>query len=229
MASPSAVPSTIKALSSTTFVAEVNAPVLAVMVPLLIRALKERSTDTTRMTCIVIANLVKLVRDPKIAATYLGVLVPGVDNIAEGAAFPEIRAFAKTAQETLKAAGASADSKPPPARDIPAATLAALAIILPNLAITNLPKPPIQALPLVKSMPNEPIAATILEYAAGIAADMSEERLFDSDVWENRSLGPYLRWVLPDGKAAVKDVSAATLASFIEDDKVRLAVLCLPL
>lgn len=91
MAAPGAVPSTIKALSSTTFVAEVNAPVLAVMVPLLIRALKERSTETTRMTCIIIANLVKLVRDPKIAATYLGVLVPAVDNIASGHAFPEVR------------------------------------------------------------------------------------------------------------------------------------------
>lgn len=90
MASPTAVPSTIKALSSTTFVSEVTAPVLAVLVPLLIRALKERSTDTTRMTCIVISNLVKLVRDPKVAATYLSVLVPGVTNIAEGAAFPEV-------------------------------------------------------------------------------------------------------------------------------------------
>lgn len=91
MASPSAVPATIKALSSTTFVSEVNAPVLAVMVPLLVRALKERSTDTTRMTCIVVANLVKLVRDPDVAATYLGVLVPGVTNVATGAAFPEVR------------------------------------------------------------------------------------------------------------------------------------------
>ena len=90
MASPSAVPATIKALSSTTFVSEVNAPVLAVMVPLLVRALKERSTDTTRMTCIVVANLVKLVRDPDVAATYLGVLVPGVTNVATGAAFPEV-------------------------------------------------------------------------------------------------------------------------------------------
>lgn len=71
-------------------------------------------------------------------------------------------------------------------------------------------------------MPNEPITATILEYAAGIAADMSEERLFDTEAWETRALGPYLRWVLPDGKAAVKDVSAAVLASFIEDDKVRI-------
>jgi elongation factor 3 len=91
MASPTAVSSTIKALSSTTFVSEVTAPVLAVMVPLLMRALKERSTDTTRMTCVVVANLVKLVRDPVVAATYLSVLVPGVDNIASSHAFPEVR------------------------------------------------------------------------------------------------------------------------------------------
>jgi hypothetical protein len=37
-------------------------------------------------------NLVKLVRDPVVAATYLGPLVVGVDKIAKGAAFPEVRA-----------------------------------------------------------------------------------------------------------------------------------------
>ncbi len=33
----------------------------------------------------------QLVRDPVVAGTYLGPLVVGVDKIAKGAAFPEVR------------------------------------------------------------------------------------------------------------------------------------------
>jgi hypothetical protein len=118
MASPQAVAGTIKGLSSTTFVAEVTGPTLAVLVPLLTRALKERSTDTQRMTCVVVGNLVKLVRDPTVAARYLSPLVGGVQHLAQGAAFPEIRAFAQTALDILLAAGASASATPLPERDI---------------------------------------------------------------------------------------------------------------
>ena len=38
----------------------------------------------------VIDNLVKLVRDPNVAARYLNPLVEGVSKIAKGAAFPEV-------------------------------------------------------------------------------------------------------------------------------------------
>lgn len=90
MANPDSVPACIKALSSTTFVAEVTAPALAILVPLLLRALNDRSMEVQRRTVVVIDNLVKLVRDPKVAAAYLSTLVEGVDKIAKGAAFPEV-------------------------------------------------------------------------------------------------------------------------------------------
>lgn len=80
-------------MSNTTFVAEVTAPALAVLVPLLSRALNDRSMDTQRRTVVVIENLVKLVRDQNVAATYLSQLVEGVDKIAKGAAFPEVSLF----------------------------------------------------------------------------------------------------------------------------------------
>ncbi|KAK4684458.1 hypothetical protein P7C73_g5719, partial [Tremellales sp. Uapishka_1] len=133
MASPAAVPGTIKGLSSTTFVAEVTAPTLAVLVPLLGRALKERSTDTQRMTCIVIGNLVKLVREPDVAARYLSPLVAGVEQLATGAAFPEIRAFAQTALDILLAAGASTTATPPALRDITLSVTEALTVMVPHL------------------------------------------------------------------------------------------------
>ena len=90
MSNPDTVPQCIKSLSNTTFVAEVTAPALAVLVPLLIRALNDRSMEVQRRTVVVIDNLVKLVRDPNVAATYLSPLVDGVEKIAKGAAFPEV-------------------------------------------------------------------------------------------------------------------------------------------
>jgi elongation factor 3 len=91
MSNPDSVPACIKALSSTTFVAEVTSPALAVLVPLLLRALNDRSMEVQRRTVVVVDNLVKLVRNPTVAATYLSPLVDGVQKIATGAAFPEVR------------------------------------------------------------------------------------------------------------------------------------------
>ena len=90
MVDPDQVPACIKAMSNTTFVAEVKAPALAVLVPLLLRSLNDRSMEVQRRTVVVIDNLVKLVRDPAIAATYLSPLVEGVQKVATGAAFPEV-------------------------------------------------------------------------------------------------------------------------------------------
>jgi len=90
MSEPGAVAACIKALSSTTFVAEVTAPALAVLVPLLLRALNDRSMEVQRRTVVVVDNLVKLVRDPVVAATYLSPLVDGVEKVATGASFPEV-------------------------------------------------------------------------------------------------------------------------------------------
>ncbi|KAG9125239.1 hypothetical protein FRC07_008439 [Ceratobasidium sp. 392] len=111
MASPANVPATIKAMSNTTFVAEVTAPSLAVLVPLLARALNDRSPETLRRASIVTTNIVKLVRDPAVAAQYLGPLSDAVNKVATGAAFPEIRAFAKEAAKVLKAAGGDAGTE----------------------------------------------------------------------------------------------------------------------
>lgn len=229
MASPNAVPGTIKGLSSTTFVAEVNAPTLAVLVPLLTRALKERSTDTQRMTCIVIGNLVKLVRDPTVAARYLSTLVAGVQQIAEGAAFPEIRAFAQTALEILLGAGASVDATPLPERDIPLAVTEALTIMAAHLDLEGLPSHP--SLPLTASLPNSPVVAHALEYQANVVADLVELRRWDADVWETKGLGSFMKLLgQPDAAVAIRktfmDIDKAKYAPAEEDDGSEGPLLC---
>ncbi|KAI9353994.1 P-loop containing nucleoside triphosphate hydrolase protein [Pilaira anomala] len=105
MGNPTRVPETIEKLAQTTFVAEVNGPTLAIMVPLLTRALNERSTTVLRQTVVITDNLCKLVRDPRTAAQFLPQLFPGIERQADTAAFPEIRVLANKAKQTLIEAG----------------------------------------------------------------------------------------------------------------------------
>ncbi|WWC89603.1 uncharacterized protein L201_004528 [Kwoniella dendrophila CBS 6074] len=219
MASPAAVPGTIKGLSSTTFVAEVNAPTLAVMVPLLSRALKERSTETQRMTCIVIGNLVKLVRDPTVAARYLGALFGGVEQIAKGAAFPEIRAFAQSALDILIGAGASATATPLPPRDIILSVTEALTIMAPHLDVEGLPSHP--SLPLSVSMPQSPVTAHAIEYQANVVADLVDLRRWDSNIWESKGLGSFMKLLLGSEKGS--EATTAIRKSFMDIDKAKYA------
>lgn len=222
MASPAAVPKTIKTLSNTTFVAEVNAPTLAVMVPLLMRALKERSTDTQRMTCIVVGNLVKLVREKDVAARYLSPLVPGVENIATTAAFPEIRAFAKSALDTLLAAGASTDSVVPPMRDVEASVNSALTIMLPHLPLGHaFPSHP--TVPLNKDLPNALELASHLEYLGGMVADLVDARKWDEAVWTGRVLGSPIGFWIDGGKERGAEVARQVRKVFMDIDKAKYA------
>ena len=217
MQSPAAVPGTIKGLSSTTFVAEVTGPTLAVLVPLLTRALKERSTDTQRMTCIVIGNLVKLVRDPTVAARYLSPLVRGVQLIAEGAAFPEIRAFAQAALDILTNAGASASATPAPPRDVVLSVTRALTVMAPYLDIADLPSHP--SLPLTASMPNSPILAQAIEHQANIVADLVDLRRWDNEIWETKGLGSFMKLLLGSEQGA--EATQAIRKAFLDIDRQR--------
>ncbi|EGF82149.1 hypothetical protein BATDEDRAFT_16059 [Batrachochytrium dendrobatidis JAM81] len=108
MAHPDHVSGTVQKLSATTFVAEVTGPALAIMVPLLKRALTDRSAAVVRSTVVIADNLFKLVRVPRDAGQFMPQLLPGLERIVETAAFPEIRALATAARNTLvKAADGS--------------------------------------------------------------------------------------------------------------------------
>ncbi|KAJ3241742.1 hypothetical protein HDU78_001701 [Chytriomyces hyalinus] len=124
IAHPDHVTECIAKLSATTFVAEVNGPALAILVPILVRALNERSMTVQRSTVIIIDNLCKLVRDPAEAGQFLPLLLPGLDTIIEMAAFPEVRALATAARNTLlKAGGGASNAAPIPDELLPAAVL----------------------------------------------------------------------------------------------------------
>jgi elongation factor 3 len=86
----------IHALSQTTFVVTVTSPVLALVTPLLERALSASSTaqEVLRQTVVVIENLTKLVHDPIEARAFLPKLQPGVSKVKDTASLPEVRQLA---------------------------------------------------------------------------------------------------------------------------------------
>ncbi|GBE81096.1 mRNA export factor elf1 [Sparassis crispa] len=221
MANPDSVPACIKSLSSTTFVAEVTAPALAVLVPLMIRALNDRSMEVQRRTVVVIDNLVKLVRDPNIAATYLSSLVDGVEKIAKGAAFPEVRAFAETALITLLKAGASKDGTPPTHRDIEAETASTLTVVL-----TLLPEELRLESPQNPSGPHIPrhtLLKQVLDFVASLTTDLVYARRFsDSGTW-NRCIGVYVGPWLSDRVTAGPQFAEIVRLHFLAIDQAKYA------
>ncbi|KAI0374012.1 hypothetical protein BV20DRAFT_961931 [Pilatotrama ljubarskyi] len=221
MSNPDAVPACIKALSNTTFVAEVTAPALAVLVPLLIRALNDRSMEVQRRSVVVIDNLVKLVRNPTVAATYLSPLVEGVEKIAKGAAFPEVRAFAEGALGTLQKSGASKDGPPPAHRDIETEisdilnTL--LSLLPPELA---LPSPDA---PNGPRTPRHPVLKQVLEYCAALLTDLVHDRNFsDAKAWQ-RCLGTPLEPWFPGGSADATKFADHVRSHFLAVDEAKHA------
>ncbi|KAG9785224.1 ABC transporter domain-containing protein, partial [Aureobasidium melanogenum] len=96
----------IHALSQTTFVAIVTSPVLALLTPLLERALNSPGTsqEVLRQAVVVVENLTKLVHDPVEARTFLPKLQPGVQKVKENASLPEVRELATRAVDVMKKA-----------------------------------------------------------------------------------------------------------------------------
>ncbi|KAF2717016.1 ABC transporter domain-containing protein [Polychaeton citri CBS 116435] len=93
----------IHALSQTTFVTIVTSPVLAMLTPLLERALNTPTTsqEVLRQTVVVVENLTKLVHDPIEARTFLPKLKPGVQRVRDHASLPEVREIGQRALDTM--------------------------------------------------------------------------------------------------------------------------------
>jgi elongation factor 3 len=92
----------IHKLGATTFVQEVKEPVLAILVPLLLRGLRDRSTPVKRKSAVIIDNMSKLVDDPNDAKSFLPKLMPELQKCSENVANPECREMMSKAHNTLQ-------------------------------------------------------------------------------------------------------------------------------
>mmetsp|Transcript_18334 Transcript_18334/g.44266 ORF Transcript_18334/g.44266 Transcript_18334/m.44266 type:complete len:627 (+) Transcript_18334:292-2172(+) len=105
---PSDTNKAVSELMGTTFVVTVDAPTLAILCPVLSRALKEKLAIHKRAACIVINNMSKLVGSPEDVAPFGGLLVPELKKVANSVQFEEIRDEALKALASLtKALGAA--------------------------------------------------------------------------------------------------------------------------
>jgi len=88
---PKQVPELMHKLGAVVFVQTIDAPALAVMVPLLVRGLREKSTATKRQTAVIIDNMSKLVENPIDAAPFLPLLLPALEKASDTVSDPEAR------------------------------------------------------------------------------------------------------------------------------------------
>jgi len=88
---PKEVPEIMHKMAGVTFVQSVESPALAMIVPLLLRGLREKLTATKRQSAVIIENVSKLVDNPVDAAPFLPLLLPALQINADSISDPEAR------------------------------------------------------------------------------------------------------------------------------------------
>ncbi|GAA6061360.1 hypothetical protein JCM10212_005814 [Sporobolomyces blumeae] len=207
MADPTTVAAAIKRLSSTVWVREVDGPTLAVVAPLLTRALAEKGNVVTRQTVVLITNLFKLVRSADLAALHAPAVLPGIERIIESAAFPEIRAFAEEAK-----------------RAVDKACVGASAVAVDHLSEAAVDERTAFAelVSLVEKHTGEKpdaFAEQSLAYASFAIAHLTRKRAFGLKDWQNTYVSPYLAHFV--GKENADAIAAEELKRWMAVDKVR--------
>jgi elongation factor 3 len=109
--SPKEVPEIMHKMAGVTFVQSVESPVLAMVVPLLLRGLREKTISTKRQSAVVINNMSKLVDNPLDAAPFLPLLLPALEQNALSIADPEAREVTEQAVAQMKRLQGLADKQ----------------------------------------------------------------------------------------------------------------------
>lgn len=91
----------VNELAGVVFVQEFEAPALAVLMPVLVKALKSRNMRTQRQACVIAANVCSLVPSSADVQPFLLQLQPLLKRASEETADPEVRAVAGRAHASL--------------------------------------------------------------------------------------------------------------------------------
>ena len=81
----------IHGLAGVTFVQEVDAATLSIIVPVLVLGFRAKQDSTKRLSAVIVANMIKLVNDPLEVESYLPNLLPLLENAAKNVSEPEAR------------------------------------------------------------------------------------------------------------------------------------------
>ncbi|KKY13564.1 putative elongation factor 3 [Diplodia seriata] len=203
--SPASTQKAIHALSMTTFVAVVTAPVLALLTPLLERSLNNPSTnqEVLRQTVVVVENLTKLVHDPVEARNFLPKLKPGVQAVKDRASLPEVRELGERAMSVIShAMGEDADGSSPIERTTPEQ----VGTVLDKEIATN------------GGLLDHPGDAELWKFARAYITEMvaedTNQRALDRVV---KSIEPYIRPLTNEGSSAT--IAENVHRYFLEEDE----------
>ncbi|KAI8821378.1 P-loop containing nucleoside triphosphate hydrolase protein [Fimicolochytrium jonesii] len=208
MARPTEVPDCVQKLSATTFVAEVTGPALAIMVPLLVRALNERSMAVVRPTTVITDNLCKLVRDPAEAGQFLPQLLPGLDKLIETAAFPEIRQLATVAKNTLMRAGGDVAASGADLKD-------SLTIESVNQVLARLRA---YLAEVARWKDTDPFAAVSINHVGSVLHELLVAEDYHDEAWQ-QNCSPYLAAFIPKPQADAVLGKLATHYRHVEHER----------
>ncbi|ORX40245.1 P-loop containing nucleoside triphosphate hydrolase protein [Kockovaella imperatae] len=178
------VPKTITLLAATTFVAEVTAPTISLIAPLLIRGLDERATPIKRKVCVIADNMSKLVNSEYTVRPFLPQLLPRLIKTGETIADPEARSVCNRAIATLRRIG-----KVPAESD---------GTNLPALKVAEGPALATNFVALVKKHGGATVEQSnpALLYAGTLAASLVNAHNYDQKTWE-ATLPKYLNLAIP--------------------------------
>lgn len=192
---PSEVQDCVHKLAATTFVQQVEAPCLALMVPLLLRGMRERVTAIKRKAALICDNMAKLVDKPTEALVFLPRLMPELEKVSQDASDPELRKVATGALNTLKRIQTEGEAMQAKKLD----KAAALKTIHDLLLKTADGK-----------KATEPEAMPMLDYSAQLCTNLTNNKNFEVDEWLNEALLPYL------GAFVSKETLAAVAKEFVD-------------
>tara|TARA_Y100000816_G_scaffold193718_1_gene141411 strand:+ start:5304 stop:8381 length:3078 start_codon:yes stop_codon:yes gene_type:complete len=92
----------VESLASCVFVQNVEAPALAITMPIIMRGLKDKKTATRRLTCVIVDNMCKLIEHPKEILPFYVNLKNELERCNDTMSDPEARKVSARALNTLK-------------------------------------------------------------------------------------------------------------------------------
>merc|ERR1719265_2599207 len=95
------VPECVEGLAGCIFVQNVEAPALAVITPVLVRGLNERSEATKRRCCVIVDNMCKLIDDPREGTPLMAEVRSLVFKSTESISDPDARELAMKANHSI--------------------------------------------------------------------------------------------------------------------------------
>jgi len=192
------VPKCIQLLAATTFVSEVDAPTLSLMVPLLTRGCNERPTATKRKVAVITDNMAKLVDSEVTVRPFIPQLLPALIKMAEVTGDPEARGVVNKAIATVRQVGNvppnSDGTNMPPLKKHSAADVAKAVVA----AIKKAGGPNQRA--------GTNVDSPLVVYISEIGAALVNARNYEVTEWDS-ALIPYVTLALPPSIATEKAAS----------------------